>query len=187
MAIYYLKADTLHITKRNYYLCRFFMIQIMSLDKPFGQIYEMSCQDYLSAGKTVFCLAGNPPRSSGDEQHIGIQVWRLERTGIFGEGGGKKFGSIPGFRKNDVSQKRLTGEHRDREWSEAAMDEGKTHLIPGFRKNDVSQKRLTGEHRDREWGEAAMDEGKDLAPSGLFRPFSTFTSLCPFVCSSSSA
>jgi hypothetical protein len=54
----------------------------------------------------------------------------------------------------------MTGEHRDREWGEAAMDEGKTHLIPGFRKNDVSQKGVTGEHRDREWGEAAMDEGK---------------------------
>ena len=33
---------------------------------------------------------------------------------------------IPGFRKNDVSQKRRIGEHRDREWREAAMDEGKT-------------------------------------------------------------
>jgi hypothetical protein len=36
-----------------------------------------------------------------------------------------KTDSIPGFRKNDVSQKRLTEEHRDREWSEAAMNEGK--------------------------------------------------------------
>ena len=83
------------------------------------------------------------------------------------------------FPKDDVSQKRKIGEHRDRELSEATMDEGKTGdlsrssgdeqhnafksgdlnerlcyrkeilIIPGFRKNDVSQKRMTGEHRDR--------------------------------------
>ncbi len=32
---------------------------------------------------------------------------------------------IPGFRKHNVSRKRVTGEHRDRELCEAAMDEGK--------------------------------------------------------------
>ena len=37
---------------------------------------------------------------------------------------------IPGFRKNDVSKKRMIGEHRDRELSEAAMDEGKTGDLP---------------------------------------------------------
>ena len=41
---------------------------------------------------------------------------------------------IPGFRKDDVSQKRGTGEHRDRELGEAAMDEGKSELNPLVRR-----------------------------------------------------
>lgn len=40
--------------------------------------------------------------------------------------------SILGFRKNDVSQKRVTGEHRDRLFflrDEGKMDEGKSYVI----------------------------------------------------------
>ena len=40
------------------------------------------------------------------------------------------FSIVPGFRKNDVSQKRRIGEHRDRELGEAAMDEGKKWIYP---------------------------------------------------------
>ena len=68
----------------------------------------------------------NLPRSSGDEQHITFKSGDLNerlkyRILIF---------IIPGFRKNNVSQKRVIGEHRDRELAKRQWTRAKPGIYP---------------------------------------------------------
>ena len=60
-----------------------------------------------------------------------IQVWRLELTGFtFHSSLFTLHFLIPGFRKDDVSKKRGTGEHRDRELAKRQWTRAKSELNP---------------------------------------------------------